>query len=182
MLLHHGYILSFCFFKLILSVEIQDSTIFDRVTPVMVFDGADLPSKKGTETNRKSSREEFKAKGLQALRYPVSAHPDRSHCHSKSLRIDLANQLMSLLFVEISIVPDIRKLSVPRQLLRMAVVAAGALGPRPFCCPTSRARRTHCMPKHAKTRCEPQWHAFATLLGIEGAPDGGYTNRPFFGS
>eukprot|EP00291_Cryptomonas_curvata_P018871 CAMPEP_0172170294 /NCGR_PEP_ID=MMETSP1050-20130122/11183_1 /TAXON_ID=233186 /ORGANISM="Cryptomonas curvata, Strain CCAP979/52" /LENGTH=317 /DNA_ID=CAMNT_0012841451 /DNA_START=141 /DNA_END=1090 /DNA_ORIENTATION=+ len=38
------------------------------VTPVMIFDGADLPSKKGTETNRKSSREEFKAKGLQALR------------------------------------------------------------------------------------------------------------------
>ncbi len=34
----------------------------------MVFDGAELPSKKGTEVNRKTSREEFKAKGLQALR------------------------------------------------------------------------------------------------------------------
>ncbi len=59
------------------------SYFFGRVTPVMVFDGADLPSKKGTETNRKSSREEFKAKGLQALRYdhptrlkPIQIYPD----------------------------------------------------------------------------------------------------------
>ena len=46
-----------------------DRSILCRVIPVMVFDGAELPSKKGTEINRKSSRDEFKAKGLQALRY-----------------------------------------------------------------------------------------------------------------
>ena len=34
----------------------------------MVFDGADLPSKGGTEASRKSSRNEYRAKGMQALR------------------------------------------------------------------------------------------------------------------
>ncbi|KAJ1468001.1 PIN domain-like protein [Baffinella frigidus] len=38
------------------------------VIPVMIFDGADLPSKGGTEQNRKSSRDEYKAKGMHALR------------------------------------------------------------------------------------------------------------------
>ena len=39
-----------------------------RIIPVMVFDGADLPSKGGTEASRKSSRNEYRAKGMQALR------------------------------------------------------------------------------------------------------------------
>lgn len=39
-----------------------------KVTPIMVFDGANLPSKAGTELERKSSRAENKSKGMQALR------------------------------------------------------------------------------------------------------------------
>ena len=39
-----------------------------KVTPIMVFDGANLPSKAGTEHDRHSSRAENKAKGMQALR------------------------------------------------------------------------------------------------------------------
>jgi hypothetical protein len=57
------------FFLSEFSYTIPVTYTLGRVTPVMVFDGAELPSKKGTEVNRKSSRDEFKAKGLQALRY-----------------------------------------------------------------------------------------------------------------
>ena len=39
-----------------------------KVTPIMVFDGANLPSKSGTERERHSSRAENKSKGMQALR------------------------------------------------------------------------------------------------------------------
>lgn len=39
-----------------------------KVTPIMVFDGANLPSKSGTERDRHSSRAENKSKGMQALR------------------------------------------------------------------------------------------------------------------
>lgn len=38
------------------------------VTPIMVFDGADLPSKGGTEQKRKSSREVNQARGMAFLR------------------------------------------------------------------------------------------------------------------
>lgn len=42
--------------------------LHNDVTPVMVFDGADLPSKDGTENSRKNLREVNHAKGMQALR------------------------------------------------------------------------------------------------------------------
>ena len=41
---------------------------FYKVTPIMVFDGNNLPSKSGTENERHSSRAENKSKGMQALR------------------------------------------------------------------------------------------------------------------
>eukprot|EP00961_Rhodomonas_salina_P121586 1637138-Rhodomonas_salina.3 len=46
----------------------QTESLPGRVTPVMIFDGANLPMKAMTEGGRKSSRDEFRLKGQQALR------------------------------------------------------------------------------------------------------------------